>query len=222
MFCEKLAVLRRHEFIAKQQSSFCKKRREQLEDGEFLVIGDFAENYSFILQDAAQGYHWNNAQATLHPFVAYYQEYDEDKDKRVEKCVSVVMISSCMNHDTAVVYLFQKRLIEFLKGKFQNVQRIFYFSDGAASQYKNCKNFINLCYHEQDFGVQAEWNFFATSHGKGPCDGVGGTVKRLAARASLQRAVESDKDPIMTPRQLYEFGRDSIQGILSFAILLKI
>ena len=59
--------------------------------------------------------------------------------------------------------------------------------DGSAAQYKNQKIFINLCYHHSDFGVQAEWHFYATSHGKGPCDGIGGTVKRLAAKASLQR-----------------------------------
>ena len=47
--------------------------------------------------------------------------------------------------------------------------------------------FLNLCHHNEDFGMDAEWNFFATSHGKGPCDGLGGTVKRLAAKASLQR-----------------------------------
>ena len=32
--------------------------------------------------------------------------------------------------------------------------------------------------------------FLATSHGKGPCDGIGGTVKRLATKASLQRTLD--------------------------------
>jgi hypothetical protein len=27
---------------------------------------------------------------------------------------------------------------------------------GAASHYKNKKNFINLCSHETDFGIEAE------------------------------------------------------------------
>jgi len=45
---------------------------------------------------------------------------------------------------------------------------------------------LNLCHHKSDFGMDAEWHFFATSHGKGPCDGLGGTIKRLAARASLR------------------------------------
>ena len=78
-----------------------------------------------------------------------------------------------------------------------------YFSNGCAAQCKNRKNFANICCPETDFGIPAEWHFFAMSHGKGPCDGVGGTVKRLAARASLQRACNNQ---IMTPRQLFDFA----------------
>ena len=90
-------------------------------------------------------------------------------------------------HDTIAVHLFQKVLIEFLTNKIEKPQKIIYFSDGCAAQYKNRKNFVNLCHHEEDFRISAEWHFFATSHGKGACDGVGGTVKRLAARKSLRR-----------------------------------
>ena len=39
---------------------------------------------------------------------------------------------------------------------------------------------MNLMKHRDDFALNAEWNFLATSHGKNACDGVGGTVKRLA------------------------------------------
>ncbi len=83
-----------------------------------------------------------------------------------------------------------------------------YFSDGAASQYKNRKNFLNLCNHEKDFDVKAEWHFSATSHGKGACDGVEGTVKRLA---SLQRPYDKQ---IVTPIELFEWASNSIQGII--------
>ena len=86
-----------------------------------------------------------------------------------------------------------------------------YFSDGCAGQYKNCKNFINLCHHLEDFGIPAEWHFFATSHGKGPCDGLGGVVKRQAAKASLQRAYT---DQITTPLQFFTFCQTHIQGVI--------
>ena len=45
---------------------------------------------------------------------------------------------------------------------------------------------MNLLYYEKDHGISAEWHFFTTSHGKGPCDGIGGTVKLLVYHASLQ------------------------------------
>ena len=64
-----------------------------------------------------------------------------------------------------------------------------------------------MCHHQDDFGVKAEWHFSATSHGKGACDGLGGTVKRLAARASLQRPYN---DQLMTPRQLFDWACNNI------------
>ena len=32
------------------------------------------ENYSFPIQDAIQGFYWDNSQATLHPFAIYHME----------------------------------------------------------------------------------------------------------------------------------------------------
>ena len=70
--------------------------------------------------------------------------------------------------------------------EFPFSEKVFYFSDGSASQYKNFKNLLNLLFHHEDFKLQAEWNFFATSHGKNACDGVGVTIMRLVAHTSLQ------------------------------------
>ena len=67
----------------------------------------------------------------------------------------------------------------------------------------------------KDFGITAEWNFFATSHGKNLCDLVGGTVKCLATRASLQRPLDNQ---ILTPYQLFEFASQDISGVTSFYV----
>lgn len=64
--------------------------------------------------------------------------------------------------------------------------------------------------HEEEFGVKAEWNFFATAHGKNACDGLGGTLKRLATRASLQRPYF---EQITTPTQLFEWAEQNIQNM---------
>jgi hypothetical protein len=102
------------------------------------------------------------------------------------------------------------KVIPVVKAACPLLKKITYFSDGAASQYKIFKNFSNLCYHEHDFGVKAEWHFFATSHGKSACDGVGGTVKREAAKKSLQATTNGH---ILTPMDQYTWATHSLTGI---------
>ena len=78
---------------------------------------------------------------------------------------------------------------------------------------KNKYNFTNLLAHEKDFGIAAEWHFHATAHGKGPCDGIGGNLKRLAARASLQL---SAKNPILTAEDLYKWAKENLDRTIIF------
>ena len=117
--------------------------------------GNFAENFSYVVQDEIQTFHWENKQATLHPFVAYQRKEDGPLE-HWNICVD------CKEHSTVTVFAFLKVVIEHLKTKFPSVQKIHYFTDGCAGQYKNKNIFINLCHHKEDFGLAAEWNFFAT------------------------------------------------------------
>ncbi len=200
-----------HHFVAKHQSEHLKSLKTNLKPAELIILMDVAENYSFIVQDASQGFHWENSQATVHPFAVYNKRGDDGEIQ----CTSMCVISDCLAHDTVAVHTFLSKVICLLKEKFGPVRYIYYFSDGAAAQYKNYKNFLNPCSHDDDFGVKAECNFFATSHGKSPCDGIGGTVKRLAARSSLQHPTTGQ---ILTPDDLYSFCRDNITGITSIFV----
>ena len=74
-FCEKLEA---HSFIASQQSKFFDESKSSLKPDE-IICADFWENYAFILQCSAHGFLWNNAQATIHPFVTYYRESDSSQ-----------------------------------------------------------------------------------------------------------------------------------------------
>lgn len=64
--------------------------------------------------------------------------------------------------------------------------------------------------HEKDFKIEAEWHFFATAHGKGACDGIGGCIKRNAYRASLQN--KNDKQ-ITTTKKLCEWAKNFFKKI---------
>ena len=103
---------------------------------------DFSENYSFIVQDTAQGYHWENSQCTLHPFVFYFKMHDSTIGHE-----SFCFISDSTKHSTAMVYTFLKKLIPHLKQAHDQIRKIIYFSDGCAAQYKNRYSFINLIHN---------------------------------------------------------------------------
>ena len=79
--------------------------------------------------------------------------------------------------------------------------------------YKSCKNFINLCNHNSDHGLEAEWRFIATSNGKSPCDGIGCTVKRLTAHVSLQI---SSGQVISTPQRCFNGAKMLFLALASF------
>ena len=202
----KIQVLKVHMFIHDMQTKHFYDVKENLSPGEVLVVGDFSENYSFVVQDAAQGVHWSNSSCTLHPWVCYYKE-EEDS---VIKTLSVLFISDCLTHDTIAVYAFQKHLIALLKKKV-DLTAIQYFSDGCSKQYKNKKNFLNLAYHASDFGVLADWSFSATSHGKGPWDGLAGSAKREAALESLRRPQDNQ---ILTPLEFYKFTKEKFKNVV--------
>ena len=159
--------------------------KENIPNNTAIILLDFAENYSFVIQDAVQGHHWDNSQATLHPFSVCTQE-EVGGLQNIPMCV----VSDYLKHEMITGHAFITKVLTHLKETLPNIHKICYFSDGVASQYKNLKNFSNLCHHEDDYGLQDEWHFFATSQGKSNCDGIGGTVKRLVARASLQATVQ--------------------------------
>ena len=160
---------------------------------------DFAENYSFLVQDAIQGFYWQNEQATLHPFAVYY------KDKHDElRCDCYCVISDHLHLDQTSVHSFLSNLLPMIKSSHPKINRVKYFSDGEASQYKNYKSLGNLMYHQKDHNFKAEHHFFATSHGKSPCDGIGGTIKRKAANASL-RATTTNQ--ILSPYDLFAWAK---------------
>ena len=96
---------------------------------EIIVLLDFAESYSFLVQEAVQGYHWENSQATLRPFSVYFKN-----DVGEVKCLSICIIHDSMKHNSLYIYpqcahLYTRKA----SNSFQST--VVYFSDGASSQY---------------------------------------------------------------------------------------
>ncbi|CAG9773247.1 unnamed protein product [Ceutorhynchus assimilis] len=197
-FCIAARIFLQHSFIARKQASHFKFVKNNLENHESLIICDFAENYAFVIQNAITGFHWNNDQATIFPIVFYHKINNKVEHK------TLIIISDCKKHDAIAVYVFLEALNQYFSQNYPHIRKCIYFSDGAPQQFKNVKHFANIFYHESDFHRPAQWHFHATAHGKGPCDGAGGTIKRIARRTSLQMITD---DQISSAIELYEWAK---------------
>ena len=81
---------------------------------------------------------------------------------------------------TTLVYAVVKALISDLKVKLPRLQRVHFITDSPSSQYRNKTMFPLVATAKKLLGVEVSWIYFEAGHGKGPCDGVGGAVKRVA------------------------------------------
>ena len=115
---EKFLKLTEHHYITKQQNEFYKETKANWKFGE--CIRKFSENYSFLDQDAAQSFHWNISQATIHPFIIYYGNLASDILHK-----SYVCTSDHKTHDTVTAHSFLKHFYK------HNIR--------SAPQYKNFK-----------------------------------------------------------------------------------
>lgn len=122
-FCSMVYELTPHEFTASMQQKYYKHVKENLKLNEFVVVSDFSENFTFVMQEAVQAYHWANAQCTIHPFCIYSR--DENSGELL--CNSLVMIAESLHHDITSVYLFQNRLLSYMKTKFNSMKKIYFW-----------------------------------------------------------------------------------------------
>ena len=71
------------------------------------------------MQDSVQGFHWENPQATLHPFVAYFRSSNGDL-----KHTSIYVISGCLKCDQTAAHCFLTKAITLMKQKVNNIKII--------------------------------------------------------------------------------------------------
>ncbi|GBL91138.1 hypothetical protein AVEN_258050-1 [Araneus ventricosus] len=82
--------------VLKAQSKYFSKTKDELIEGTAIILANFSENYTCIMQDAIQSVHWKKEQVTIHPFLAYVNDTANDKLKPIPMCV----ISDHLVHDT--------------------------------------------------------------------------------------------------------------------------
>lgn len=167
-------------------------------------------NFSGRSLDEVQTAYWNQTAVTLHPVVMYYRKDETLKHK------SLVIISDETNHSASTVCAFLDVIVPRIKELDTQVKNIHYWTDSPSSQYRNRFVFETIAKHESIYGMKAIWNYFEAGYGKGPCDGLGGTTKRLADEAVRQGKVE-----IQDAKDFYEWASKSNMKEVDFVFVGK-
>ena len=103
-----------------------------------------------------------------------------------QRLQSFVGVSDVLCHNATVVYTILKKLIPMLQSTYPSIKTIHYLTDSPTSQYRNKTIFKILADHNEDFGIAGRWNYLESGLGKGPCDGLGASIKSAADMAIRQ------------------------------------
>ena len=77
---------------------------------------------------------------------------------------------------------------------------------------------MNLAFHYQDFGIQTEWTFSSSGHGKSPCDGLGAVVKSSARKYLLKQGPEA---AFTSAKDFYRFILEKMNRSISSVTYMR-
>ena len=196
-----LAPFSRHVYNVRLQFKELKYLKENLPNDKIIIHEDFSKNFQVKQQREVMASHWTNENVTVFTAVVYYKEDDELKHS------SYAIVSDDLFHEKGSIYAFNKAILTDVCKKVK-VNKVHYWSDEVWSQFKNRFNLTSIIYHPLDFGCEATWNFFETSHGKGAPDGVGAVIKR-----SVWRAILHNRDVINSAQEFASVASKECQNV---------
>jgi hypothetical protein len=168
---------------------------------------NFSENLPCVIQDEVACNYYHRELVSIFTVVMYRR-----KDHQLLHR-SYCVVCDDLTHDIMHVMSAMKEirtapdlLVEspdvFQGNSFRGARFIHYFTDGAKQHFKSRKAMWFLGQYKELFGVPAAWNFYASGHGKGPCDGIGSCLKSLVRRASLRNHNITDAVPMINARNI--------------------
>ncbi|CAF1298029.1 unnamed protein product [Rotaria magnacalcarata] len=123
-----------HVFIKRAQSSLFEELKESTDDRKILLQVDYVENFAMDQQDAIQSTYWNTKMLSIFTAHAWCGVNN----------YSCALVSDNVTHDKYCVTVCLNNIITKLKQYLPDLEEIVFFSEGAASQFKQRYLFQNM------------------------------------------------------------------------------
>ena len=128
--------------LAKCKAQYLNDKKQSLHSEEALVLGDFAENSQFLIQDEIQSYHWSKYYCTFHPIAVYFKD-----DTGSLWHISICFALDDNSHNTCFVCEVQKTMINYLHELLPQSKSCFIFPMDVGDRIKITKTSgYTICY----------------------------------------------------------------------------
>ena len=116
----------------------------------------------------------------------------------------MVIISELPEHDRNNAFNCVKKVIEHMEQTTfpTKLEKVIVWSDGCAAQFRLRFVFALMTYYSRDFHF--EWNYNERHYGKGPMDGLGGTVKHMVFQKVKSNVIVINS-PLEFAKYAFEF-----------------
>ena len=118
----------------------------------------------------------------------------------------IVIVTPDKDHSHVATYHLNSYLLETIKTFIPNIEKVSFWSDGCASQFKSCYVFQDIAH--LDSYVTFDWNYLESHHGKGAVDGIGGCVKQ-----KVFKHVKSLKVILSNAEQFANYANKVVDGV---------
>jgi len=146
------------------------------EEARILQI-DFAMNYSCEYQNEVQSALWSRGSVMLFTAAVTYKT----------DCKTYLICSNSSDKGKNTIAVFLSTLYELIEDGSRDPQHEIIWSDGPSSEFKN-RFMVHLIKHlSAKYNKPFTWKYFATSHGKGVIDGIGGRAKSLVRMTVMSK-----------------------------------
>lgn len=164
-------------------------QKDKLNENVRILQIDFAMSFGCEYQNEIQSALWSRTSVLLFTAASFYKG----------KCQTYLICSDSSSKDKDTVLVFLNVLFDLLNKENEDLPSAeIIWSDGPASEFKNRYMVKLTTMLSEKYKTPFFWKYFATSHGKGVIDGVGGNIKRLVREQMMSQnekvVVQSAKD----------------------------
>ena len=170
-----------------------------------LMHVDYSENYVNVQQGEIQSAYFGHITFSIFTVCCYIRSED---GKLANENVTVV--SEASDHSRIAAFTCINKVLAFMREKYDLPSGItlHVWRDGCSAQFRS--RFVFPLLYDMDRSIKLQWYYNERHHGKGPMDGVGGTLKNL-----VYRDVMPSKCYISNAEEFSNYANKVVNGITS-------